>query len=84
MIVKVYILLVLIIITILVNSEGDIDPKLFQSNVIGDEKLWLVEFYSYKCGSCQEFAPTWKKVTESVKSISTGKINVDNPEVVVI
>lgn len=32
------------------------------------------------CGSCKEFAPTWDKVANSMKSIATAKINVDTKD----
>jgi len=32
------------------------------------------------CGSCQEFAPKWDELEKSVKSIVTGKIDIDSKE----
>ena len=32
------------------------------------------------CGSCQEFAPVWDTLTKKLKSIKTGKVNIDTKE----
>jgi hypothetical protein len=32
------------------------------------------------CGSCQEFAPVWETLTRKLKSIKSGKINIDTSE----
>lgn len=32
------------------------------------------------CGSCQEFAPVWDTLTKKLKSIKTGKINIDTKD----
>lgn len=53
------------------------DPESFKKKVIDDDKVWLVEFYSPRCGGCQEFSPTWEKVVESMKSILTTKVNIE-------
>eukprot|EP01041_Mallomonas_annulata_P001444 gene1444-2780_t len=50
----------------------------FDVQVLNDDRVWLVEFYSNMCGSCQEFAPKWEKLEGSLKSIATGKINIDD------
>lgn len=68
---------ILTTVLVTVASRGDLDPDSFQNTVIEDGRVWVVEFYSGMCGSCQEFAPTWTRIEDSLKSIATGKINID-------
>lgn len=49
--------------------------------MVEDEKIWLIEFYSPMCGSCQEFSPIWKDLEDSLRGkISCGKVNIDDKE----
>ena len=59
---------------------ADLDPLHFQHEVLEDDKAWVVEFYSPMCGSCQEFTPVWNSLEKKIKSMKTGKINIDNKE----
>eukprot|EP00596_Hydrurales_sp_CCMP1899_P011308 CAMPEP_0119043740 /NCGR_PEP_ID=MMETSP1177-20130426/25389_1 /TAXON_ID=2985 /ORGANISM="Ochromonas sp, Strain CCMP1899" /LENGTH=142 /DNA_ID=CAMNT_0007012511 /DNA_START=1 /DNA_END=429 /DNA_ORIENTATION=+ len=61
-----------------VASEKDWNLKSFQENVLSDDRVWIVEFYSSMCGSCKEFSSIWEKVDSSLKSIATAKINIDD------
>ena len=62
----------------LVNCS-ELKPEEFESLVIKDSKVWLLEFYSGMCGSCKEFAPVWNKLENTLQSsISLGKINIDD------
>lgn len=45
-----------------------------------DDAVWAVEFYSSMCGSCQEFSPIWDSVTSKLKSVKSGKINIDTKQ----
>ena len=51
----------------------------FQTEVVEDSRVWIVEFFSPMCGSCQEFASIWEKVEANMKTIRVGKINIDDP-----
>ena len=53
------------------------DPALFKKNVTDDNRIWLVEFYSTRCGGCKEFSPTWDKVVASMKSLLATKVNIE-------
>lgn len=82
-----YLLLLFIIYTIYFCSvsSSDIQPDNFDSDVVNDPKVWLVEFYSGMCGSCKEFSPVWNKLESSLKgSLLMGKINIDNKKGLVI
>lgn len=56
----------------------ELNPSGFDKEVLNDSNIWLVEFYSEMCGSCKEFSPTWDAITSKVKSLSCGKINIDD------
>ena len=59
----------------------EINPADFEEKVLVDKRVWLVEFFSGMCGSCQEFAPEWKKLEEAVvSSIKLGQVNIDTKE----
>ena len=64
----------------LVQASHEISPEAFDASVISDDRVWLVEFYSSMCGSCQEYAPVWDKISKSLKNVVTAKINVDSKE----
>ena len=54
------------------------DPENF-ADVVADNRVWLLEFYSPMCGSCKEFAPVWKTVEDYLDSkVMTSKINIDS------
>ena len=46
---------------------------LFILKVFESQDVWLVEFYSGRCGSCQEFAPVWESIEATVQTIRLGK-----------
>lgn len=61
-----------------VYAEHDVTS--FSSEIIDDERVWLVEFYSTMCGSCKEFSTVWSQVESSMRSIVTAQVNIDFPE----
>ena len=36
--------------------------------LIGNKKIWIVEFYSSWCGHCQAFAPKWVRLSIQLQS----------------
>lgn len=44
----------------------------FNSQLLGKDHAWVVEFYAAWCGHCQRFAPVWKEFATNV----LGKYNV--------
>ena len=46
----------------------------------GSAEAWIVEFGSGKCGSCKQFAPTWKETADSLKRLNVGTVNIDDPK----
>eukprot|EP01031_Cornospumella_fuschlensis_P038978 gene38978-47417_t len=79
-------LLVVVFLSLLMVAVGaeagifDLDPKSFNEEVLNDERVWLVEFYSPMCGSCQEFAPIWHKIAQKTKTLVKGQVNIDTQE----
>jgi hypothetical protein len=66
------ILFLLLAVVCQLGLAKDLDASKFQTDVVSDNRVWLVEFYSAMCGSCTEFAPTWTKIEGAMKSIATG------------
>lgn len=63
------------------SSDGD-DLSLTEGNwsvVEDDAHVWLVKFYSPKCGGCQEFAPTWEAAHGHAKAegLHWAVVNID-------
>lgn len=48
--------------------------------VLSSKEGWVMEFYSKKCGTCQEFEPTWQEVTKQLPNIKIGKIDIDDKD----
>ena len=63
-------LLSILCITLLLFSTtlqaADLNPSSFRENVLLDERVWLVHFYSKLCHVCAAFAPTWEKIESKV------------------
>lgn len=58
-------------------SAIDLQADTFVETVVDSDKVWVVEFYSSMCGSCQEFAPIWKKVKGAFTNVEYGEVNID-------
>lgn len=69
----------LLIVSLAVVSAVEYNLESFKTDVVNDDRVWLVEFYSTMCGSCKEFSSIWKKLDLSMRSISTAQINIDEP-----
>ena len=54
-----------------------LDPTRFTNDVLDDERVWAIEFYSGMCGSCKEFAPKWEFLQEKMSAVVTSKVNID-------
>lgn len=60
------------------DAEMMIDEDNFSSLVVNSDKVWILEYYSDKCGSCKEFLPTWHEVSKSMSGLKLGRVNIDN------
>ena len=52
----------------------------FDSTVAKSPVVWAIEFMSAKCGSCKEFAPTWKETASGLKRLEIGSVDIDDPK----
>ena len=46
----------------------DMNNDTWKSELMGHNKVWIVEFYSSWCGHCQAFAPKWVKLAVQLQS----------------
>lgn len=72
--------IVVLVNTLVLISASEISLQGFNEKVLKDERVWLVEFYSSMCGSCQEFTPIWEQVANHFTTVATAKINIDDKE----
>lgn len=75
-------LFVLISLVFIFTSAADFEGNLkeFETQIINhpSNHVYLVEFYSPMCGSCEEFKPVWNQLESSVKDIvGTAKVSID-------
>ncbi|KAK3288836.1 hypothetical protein CYMTET_3700 [Cymbomonas tetramitiformis] len=53
----------------------------FDRLVVESDHVWVVEFYSPRCGTCQEMAPIWERVSKGLqKEFLFGSVNIDLEE----
>ena len=50
----------------------------FTSTVIKSPNIWIIEYYSEMCGTCQEFYETWNSLTKSFEGVKFGRVNIDD------
>jgi len=51
----------------------------FRATVLSDKRVWAVEVASEYCGSCQEFAPEWKKVEDRFRNtVKFGQVIIED------
>ena len=43
-----------------------------------DDRVWVIEFSSARCGSCKEFKPEWEDLAKSLKRCNVGHVDVDD------
>ena len=56
------------------------DIENFDNELNSSKEFWLIEFYSEKCSTCQEFASIWTKLANQVKYLKIGRVNIDLPK----
>lgn len=54
-----------------------ITAKNFESEVLAQDKIVLVDFWATWCGPCQMIAPIVEEIAEEKQDIIVGKVNVD-------
>ena len=58
-------------------SVNVITSKNFESAVMSQDKLVLLDFWATWCGPCQMIAPIVSEIAEENPDIGVGKVNVD-------
>lgn len=54
-----------------------ITAKNFESEVLAQDKMVLLDFWATWCGPCQMIAPVVAQIAEEKQDIIVGKVNVD-------
>eukprot|EP00227_Mantoniella_beaufortii_P009352 CAMPEP_0197590340 /NCGR_PEP_ID=MMETSP1326-20131121/10963_1 /TAXON_ID=1155430 /ORGANISM="Genus nov. species nov., Strain RCC2288" /LENGTH=155 /DNA_ID=CAMNT_0043155359 /DNA_START=82 /DNA_END=549 /DNA_ORIENTATION=+ len=63
------------------GSGEPISKSTFARRVLGNKDLWLVEYMSPRCGTCQEMAPVWKQfVSANIHKVKFGQVNIDDDD----
>ena len=70
--------LILIISSIKNLNYVNLDIENFDNEVNLSKEIWLIEFYSEKCGTCKEFYPIWIELTKNINYLKIGRVNIDN------
>lgn len=52
----------------------------FENEVLGSEKIVLVDFYADWCGPCKMLSPIIEEIAKENEDIKVVKINVDNEQ----
>ena len=61
------------------GSGEPIGKSNFQSIVLSNPHLWVVEYMSPRCGTCQEMAPVWQRfVGQNGGKVKFGQVNIDD------
>ena len=76
-------IIILILFIISFNSSSSVEiHKInidnFTSTVIKYPNIWILEYYSEMCGTCQEFYETWNSLTKSFEGVKFGRVNIDD------
>ena len=70
--------------TILISSVYNtiiiLDNDNYDNEVNSSKEIWLIEYYSEKCSTCQEFAPVWEQLAKKVDYLKIGRVNIDTPK----
>ena len=75
------ILTIILFINFITSSDYvNFDIENFDNELNASKEFWLIEFYSEKCSTCQEFASVWVKLTKQVKYLKIGRVNIDLPK----
>lgn len=63
------------------SASDDVEvltPANFDSKVVKDDAVWIIEFYAPWCGHCKSLTPEWKKAATALKGIvKIGALDAD-------
>jgi protein disulfide-isomerase A6 len=55
----------------------NLDTDNYNQEVSNSGDVWLIEYFSKRCGTCQEFEPIWKNVVSKLENIKIGRVDID-------
>jgi len=71
----------ILLLSYITNSDYiNMDIENFDNELNSSKEFWLIEFYSEKCSTCQEFASIWTNLANQVKYLKIGRVNIDLPK----
>ena len=74
-----YFVLLLLWVVLSVTRAADLSLQ-SHKELLQDERVIAIKFYSAMCGSCKEFEPEWDAAVDKLKSVVTAKVNIDSAE----
>jgi thiol-disulfide isomerase/thioredoxin len=73
--------LFIVLIVSLVAISSAVIKEYTQENfdeILHDDKVFIIKFYSPMCGTCKEFAPVWEKFTRTLgDQVEYGAVNIE-------
>lgn len=74
--------LVVALVALVGSARGAGQPigkSTFEARVLHTPHVWLVEYMSPRCGTCQELAPVWRDfVARNGGKVKCGQVNIDD------
>ena len=55
----------------------NLDIENYENEINLSKEIYLVEFYSEKCSTCQEFSSIWDSLIKNINYIKIGRVNID-------
>mmetsp|Transcript_6303 Transcript_6303/g.12806 ORF Transcript_6303/g.12806 Transcript_6303/m.12806 type:complete len:153 (+) Transcript_6303:141-599(+) len=73
--------LTLALVCVALGAGVPIDAGNFKSQVADSDSVWILEFYSPRCGTCAEMMPIYESVSQKLKSLANfGGVNIDEKD----
>lgn len=61
------------------SGKSEIGLSNFKKLVLEDDRVWMLKYYSERCGSCMEFEGEFQKVVKLVQNkIQIGIVSIDH------
>ena len=73
-----FIVFILLISSIQNLNIYNINIENYENEVVSSKEIWLIEFYSEKCSTCQEFSTIWEKLIKNINYLKIGRVNIDD------
>lgn len=60
------------------HAGNSLNGDTFDVDVIQDERVWIVEFYSHFSDASNAFTPKWRELEEIFIHIASGRVSIDD------